>query len=155
MVELAGRPAAVAETELADSAKGALTPSERAAVWVAVPSVAVTLTLYDPAATACGTVTANVAVAGELSESRTLDGDTEQEGTGPDPVDVTKQLNETKPERPATGVTVTVEFALPPSETDASGVAETETCGRNGTAILVVWMLVWDDPPPVPVTVTV
>jgi hypothetical protein len=151
MVELAGRPTAVAETELAESAKGALTPSERAAVWVAVPSVAVTFTLYDPAATPCGTVTASVAVAGELPESSTLEGDTEQEGAGPEPVEVTEQLNETNPERPATGVTVTVEVALPPSETDASGVAETETCGRNGTAMLVVW----DDPAPVPVTVTV
>jgi hypothetical protein len=45
MVELAGIPALVVATELAERAKGALTPSETAAVPVAVPSVAVTLTL--------------------------------------------------------------------------------------------------------------
>jgi hypothetical protein len=45
IVELAVEPTAAVATELAASVKGALTPSEMAAVPVAVPSVAVTLTL--------------------------------------------------------------------------------------------------------------
>jgi hypothetical protein len=45
MVELAGEPTVVAGTELAARVNGAFTPRERAAVPVAVPSVAVTLTL--------------------------------------------------------------------------------------------------------------
>lgn len=45
MFELADEPTVVMGTELAARAKGAFTPSERAAVPVAVPSVAVTLTL--------------------------------------------------------------------------------------------------------------
>lgn len=45
IVELAVEPRVVAATELAARVKGALTPREMAAVPVAVPSVAVTLTL--------------------------------------------------------------------------------------------------------------
>jgi hypothetical protein len=63
----------------------------------------------------------------------------------------TEQPRETNPDRPATGVTVRVEVALPPSETDARGVADRATCGMNGMEMLVVWV----EPPPVPVTTTV
>ncbi len=86
-----------------------------------------------------------------LPEIKTLEGDMEQEGAGPEPLEATEQFKETKPESPAIGVTVTVEVALPPPEMDARGVAERATCGRNGTEMLVVWV----EPPPVPVTVTV
>lgn len=90
-------------------------------------------------------------IEGVLPAINTLEGDTEQVGAGPEPVETTAQFRDTKPERPATGVTVTVEVALPPSETDARGVAERVTWGMNGMEMLVVWV----DPPPVPVTVTV
>jgi hypothetical protein len=129
MVELADDPAPVGATELAAREMGAFTPSERAVIPVALPSVAVTLTLYEPAGVPCGTVATSVAVEGELASISTLAGDTEQVGVAPEPVEVTEQLSETKPESPAMGVTVTVELALPPSETAGRGVAETATCG--------------------------